>query len=134
MMKVFVSGQIGDKNAVRDAYKALRGAGMSITHDWTQTDDIGDKLENAEESGRRAALDISGVVDADLYVLMSGNEEVGKGMYVELGAALALREATGRPEVCIVGPMNHMSIFYLHPSIQHFASIQDVTAAQSART
>jgi hypothetical protein len=47
-------------------------------------------------------------------------------MYVELGAALALKETTGKPEVYVVGRMNHMSVFYLHPSVKARDTLEEV--------
>lgn len=129
-MKIFVSGQINEAENVRAVFKLLEENGHTITHDWTATDTFIDskekKLANIEESGRRAAADISGVVNSDIYILMSDNENVGKGMYVELGGALVLREKTGAPKIYVVGPMNHMTIFYLHPYVKRFDSIQEV--------
>lgn len=127
-MKVFVSGQIDEKKKIREVYGALEAAGHCVTHDWTRTDGIGDKLENIEESGHRAKLDITGVGDCDAYILMSDNQNVGKGMYVELGAALALNQTVGRPEVYVVGPLNHLSIFYLHPAVRRVESIDAAIA------
>jgi len=132
-VKVFVSSQIGEKEAVRKAYAAFAGAGMSITHDWTTTDCIGDKLRRPDEAGRRAKLDIDGVCRSDVYVLLSGNREVGKGMYVELGAALALHERESRPEIFVVGPMNHLSIFYLHPAVSHVETVEDLIFELTSR-
>lgn len=125
-MKVFVSGQIGEKGRVRQAFAKLSEAGAQVTHDWTQTDDLSDKLAASDESGRRAAKDIDGIVDSDVYVLLSNNVNVGKGMYAELGAALALNQLRGRPDVYVVGRMNHLSIFYLHPAVRQRASLDDV--------
>ncbi len=103
----------------------LKDAGHEITHDWTITDDIGDKDMVWEESGRRAALDITGVVNCDAYVLISDNEKQGKGMYVELGAALSLHEKFGKPSIYIVGPLNHSSVFYYHPAVTLLESDKD---------
>lgn len=128
-VKVFVSGQIEEKQRIQCVFRQLEEAGYMITHDWTRTDDVGDKLKNRIEAGTRAAKDISGVVAADVYVLMSDNKNVGKGMYAELGAALALKELTGKPELYVVGPMNHLSIFYLHPSISHLENIDELIAS-----
>lgn len=120
-MKVFVSGQLKEKDRIRDVYAQLVDAEIEITHDWTNTDNIGDYATNAREAGVRADLDVRGVLDADAYVLMTDNRHCGKGMYVELGAALALASIKGTLEVCIVGPKNHESIFYYHPLARHFA-------------
>ncbi len=123
-MKAFVSGQLGEKDRIRNVYARLSEIGIDITHDWTTTDNLGDYSGNLEEVGLRAARDINGVRDADLYILMTDNKERGKGMYVELGAALALAEQRGSPQIFIVGPRNHESIFYYHPLTQHFTDLE----------
>jgi len=132
-MEIFVSGQIGDVENVRSVQDEFVAAGHHITHDWTRNE-TGDKMlggreakfANPQESARRASLDLQGVIDSDVYVLCSDNEKVGKGMYVELGAALALHDATGSPKVYIIGEMNHASIFYFHPSVILGRSVQDI--------
>lgn len=130
MKKVFVSGQIGDTGRVREAYIKLKDAGFTITHDWTSTDTFlggrEDKLKNREEAGMRAAKDIDGVLDSNIYILISDNEEVGKGMYVELGAALALNKKFGKPDIYIVGALNHLSVFYLYPAVKLRESMEEV--------
>ena len=129
-MKFFISGQIGDAPNIKDIMNKVIDAGHEITHDWTAADAFlggsQDKLSNPEESGRRAQADILGVVACDVYVLSSDNENVGKGMYAELGAALALREATGKPDVYVAGAMKHLSVFYLHPDVLRVDTIEDV--------
>lgn len=125
-MNVFVSGQIDEKSEIQKIYRLLEERGHTVTHDWTRTDGIGDKLKNSKEAGLRAAKDITGVVNADLYILVSNNQKSGKGMYVELGAALALNEKYGKPKIFVVGKRNHLSIFYLHPAVQHSETIEDV--------
>jgi len=129
-MKFFISGQINDATNVRQIMNSVIAAGHEITHDWTTTDTFfggrDNKLNHPEESGIRAYKDIQGVVDCDIYVLLSSNKDVGKGMYVELGAALALNQALGKPRVFIVGPMNHLSVFYLHPAAQRAETVDEI--------
>jgi hypothetical protein len=132
-MKIFVSGQIDEKEEINSIYKKLQDAGHEVTHDWTKTDDIGDKLTNQKEAGLRAAKDITGVVEADVYILVSNNSKPGKGMYVELGAALALNEAVGKPQIITIGSRNHLSIFYLHPAVCHLDTIEDVLQKLSTK-
>lgn len=106
--------------------------GHEITHDWTATDkflgDTDSKLANIEETRERAFRDIQGVLDSNVYILSSDNESAGKGMYVELGAALALRQAgiEGAPIIYVIGKLNHMSIFYLHPLVKRRNSLEEV--------
>lgn len=133
-MKVFVSGQIQEKKRIREVFRVLESRGCSITHDWTRTDNIDDKLRARAECGLRAEKDIDGVVDCDVYLLMSDNSSVGKGMYVELGAALALRSVQRKPEIYVVGPMNHLSIFYLHPEVTAVDTVEDVVKSLEGKS
>ncbi len=127
MKKAFVSGQLGEKESVRALYAELEQREIKITHDWTRTDNIdSDYTKNSEEAGLRAQKDIDGVFDADLYILLADNEKQGKGMYVELGVALSQKKHDISKEICIVGPLNHMSIFYFHPDVRHFSDMQDL--------
>ncbi len=132
-MKIFVSGQITDIDNVRKAQEEFIKAGHTLTHDWTRNESGDkmlagpkDKLRNPAETKRRAQLDIQGVINCDAYVICTDNEAPGKGMYVELGAALALSETRGKPRVYLVGKMNHMSVFYFHPKIIRLSSIQEI--------
>ena len=130
-MKVFVSGQIGDIDNVRVVQDALRQVGHEITHDWTRNE-AGDKmligrqakLDNPEETAKRAVFDINGVLDADAYVICTNNESQGKGMYVELGTAIAMAESRKGLKIYLLGEMNHMTIFYLHPKVGRVESVE----------
>jgi len=132
-MKIFVSGQIEDIENVRKVQAEFISAGHQITHDWTTNltgvDMLGSreaKLENLDESKKRATDDINGVVNSDIYVICTDNEKAGKGMYVELGAALALHAKYNVPKIYLLGAMNHMSIFYLHPVVIRVDSVSDI--------
>lgn len=125
-MRVFVSAQLADADRARQLYRRLVRAGHTITHDWTRTDTIrGGYSEHSAEAGRRAARDIIGVLQADAYVILTDNQDCGKGMYVELGAALAEVLRGNLRHIAVVGRKNHESIFYYHPALSHFASIDD---------
>jgi hypothetical protein len=132
-MKIFVSGQIEDIEYVRKVQAEFINAGHEITHDWT-TNETGAKmlgsreakLENLYESRKRATNDINGVVDSEVYVICTDNEKVGKGMYVEIGAALGLNAKFNVPRIYLVGAMNHMSIFYLHPAVIKVDKVSDI--------
>ena len=137
-MDIFVSGQLAEIGRVRKLYQRLNRLGLQITHDWTRTDNLtGGYSQNRSEAGRRAKLDIDGVVSCDTYIILTDNSKCGKGMYVELGAALAQAEIRPEYQVLLVGPMNHESIFYYHPSIRHFDSDEGLLSflqEKSART
>lgn len=124
-MKIFVSGQLDQKVEIRKVFAQLESHGHTITHDWTRTDDITARYSAVPvEAGRRAAKDILGVLEADVYIILTDNENCGKGMYVELGAALAQANSGSIREVAVVGPKNHESIFYYHPAVNHFETFE----------
>ena len=129
-MKIFVSGRIDDISNVRKIQNELIAAGHNLTHDWTKTDTMlggrYDKLKNKRESAHRAKLDIDGVVESDVYILCSSNKTAGKGMYAELGAALALNAIKNKPDIYILGPLNHLTVFYLHPAVKHRENVKDI--------
>lgn len=132
-MKIFVSGQITDLDNVRTVQQRLIEEGHEITHDWTRNE-TGDKmlagdaakLANIQETARRAELDIQGVIDCDAYVVCTDNAKVGKGMYAELGAALALNVTTESPKIYALGALNHMSVFYFHRSVIRLSSVDEL--------
>ena len=123
----FVSGSIRHKDAIREIFAAIEAEGHYITHDWTRTDDIGVKRENSVEAGLRAEADINGVLRADVYVLDSSNESIGKFMYGELSVAIAAQQLGDGPQaIYIIGPLNHDSIVYYHPAVRRVDTIEEV--------
>jgi hypothetical protein len=133
-MRVFVSGQFKEKHRVREAFRVMEAAGHVITYDWTRTEALEKPYSSySAEASRRAHEDINGILSADAFILMSDNRERGKGMYVELGAALALAGLRSRQiQVYIVGPMNHESIFYYHPLVAHKETLEEVVSSCEA--
>lgn len=133
VMKIFVSGQIEDVEYIRFVQDTFKKAGHVITHDWTRNE-TGDKMlggqqakfDNPEEARRRATNDLQGVIDSDVYVICTSNEQPGKGMYVELGGALALASTTSSPRVYLLGDKKHASIFYFHPTVIWASSVRDI--------
>ena len=137
--EVFVSGQINDLDNVRSVQNRLIEAGHHITHDWTRNE-TGDKLlagqqakfDNSDEAARRAELDLQGVLKSDAYILVTTNEKVGKGMYAELGAALAKQAffKAGKidkgVDIYAIGPRNHSSIFYFHDFVVPHKTIEEI--------
>ncbi len=64
------------------------------------------------------------MLDADA-VLVVVSEHEGRGMFVELGAALARASRGDLEHVVVVGPVHHESVFYFHPSVQRVPTVAD---------
>lgn len=123
-----MSGRITQKDLVRRVIGRLEGLGCSITHDWTRVEEVTDGTAHDATAGVLAQLDIRGVIESDVYVLVSDGELAGKGMHAELGAALAMQQLAGKPEIYVVGPSTNRSIFYMHPGVTRLESVDQLVA------
>ena len=88
-MKIYVAAKFEAKEQVRALYEKLRAAGHEITHDWTGEDDshLTDPRKKELYWENAADADLGGVDSADVLVLVPHPH--GRGLFVELGAALA---------------------------------------------
>lgn len=90
-MKIYVAGPLADKESVQAAQAAVVSAGHEITHDWSRGPDItftNDYGALPAVSAKLANDNLDAVLTADA-VLVIASEHDGRGMFVELGAALA---------------------------------------------
>jgi hypothetical protein len=125
-VKVYVAGQLTDKTAVADAQRAVLAAGHELTHDWTQgLEFTTGYASRPEDSAHIAQTDLSGVMAADAVVVIASSFQPGRGLFVELGAALARAEMGRLGHVVVVGTIVHESVFYFHPRVRRVATIQD---------
>lgn len=118
-MKFYVASSIKNKDKVQDVLGALKTKGHEVTTDWTLTDDISEDERGLKRDYMRsiAKRDFEAIRECDVFVLLSKPSE-GRSMYVELGLAIAMHGATGKPSVFVVGPDNNESVFYFHPAVQ----------------
>lgn len=109
-MKFYVASSISNKDKVQHVFGALRTEGHQVTTDWTLTDDTPEDVRGFKRDYMRsiAKRDFEGIRECDVFVLLSKPSE-GRSMYVELGLAMAMHEATGKPSVFVVGPDNNES-------------------------
>jgi hypothetical protein len=126
IMKIYVASSIKNKEKVQELFGALKAKGHEVTTDWTLTDDIPEDERRLKRDYMRsiAKRDFEGIRECDVFVLLSKPSE-GRSMYVELGLAIAMHEAIGKPSVFVVGPDNDESVFYFHPAVQRVHSLAE---------
>lgn len=114
-MKVYIATSLerrADHNAVRDA---LAHMGHALSYDWTAHGPVW--ADGAARIREVAALEMRGVIDADLVIVLLPG---GRGTHAELGAALA----AGRPVLLHsvdpgpLGAVPETCAFYHHPSVR----------------
>lgn len=104
---------------------AVVAAGHELTLDWTRGPDVTlakDYGSHPEVWASLATKDLEAVLSADA-VLVVMSEHDGRGMYVELEAALARASRGDLKHVVILGPIQHESVFYYHPAVQRVSDL-----------
>ncbi len=126
-MKVYVAGSLSDIDNVRAVQVAVVAAGHELTLDWSRSSDATfmDGYASAPAlSARIATDDLEAVLDADA-VLVVMSQHIGRGMFVELGAALASARRGELEHLVVLGPIQHESVFFFHPVVQRVLSVEE---------
>lgn len=117
-MKVYVATSYKNRRKAREAIKMLTAAGHKVTEDWTRKDKcaqlvVGKRMSHARfrRVAYRAIKDLNGVMKCDALVMLTKTS--GRGMYVELGAALAAEKLV----ILVTKPRHLNCIFYFMPNI-----------------
>ena len=84
-------------------------------------DDYGSLLEVSAEL---ATEDLEAVLTADAVLVVASDHD-GRGMFVELGAALARAQRGELEHVVVIGPIRHESVFYYHPAVLRVAAVDE---------
>ena len=121
-MKVYVAGQLRDTQAVRAVQREIEHAGHTLTHDGTHDLELSDGYaDQPARSARSPRTDLSGVMTADAVVVLASSAEPGRGLFVELGAALARAELGRLDHVVVVGE----SVFHFHPRVRRVRAVDE---------
>lgn len=130
-MNFYIASGLHDAAQVRDLAARLTALGHHQTYDWTVHGSVADQYET-EVAVKTALAELQGVLSADfVVVLLKG----GYGTHVELGAALAKNLPIfliGKKEDWI-GPDGYPCIFYRHPLIEAFDSVDALMDSASIR-
>lgn len=114
--RIYVAGASKEPTRVRDAMGCAREAGFDLTLDWLAAiEKAGAANEGLSDGDRRhyAADDLAAVADAD-FVWLLAPDNASTGAWVELGYAIALRDAIGsspRPRIVVSGRARVRCIF-----------------------
>ncbi|NHI18091.1 hypothetical protein H9L10_04280 [Phycicoccus endophyticus] len=128
-MKVYLAAPMPAVQLVRDARDVLLTAGHELTLDWTREmpPTEGVDLDPAVSAAMASAM-LEAVWTADALVALATGYE-GRGMFVELGAALSRAAHESAYTVAVVGDIIRGSVFYSHPAVTRFRSVEQCAAA-----
>ena len=123
-MKVYVASRFNNQEKVKEIYEKLIENGFEITVDWTKHKKVKPYEKNSKLAKKYSKEDIEGVRDSDVFILLT-TQKPGKGMFVEMGAAVILNILIGKPKIYIIGDYNNQSLFYFHPNVKRLKTIED---------
>ena len=121
-----MAGPLADTEKVQAVQSAVVAAGHELTLDWSRGPDVkfDDYVSLPEVSAELATDDLDAVLTADA-VLVVASEHDGRGMFVELGAALARARRGELKHVVVIGTIRHESVFYYHPSVLRVSAVDE---------
>jgi hypothetical protein len=125
-MRVYVATNFARATLARAVMTTLEQDGHVITHDWTGENAAGKSGDELARYLQRCAIqDFSGVRRCQVLVVL--NHPQGRGMFVEVGIALALGKI-----VLVVGPSMAECIFYAMAQCIHVETVADIAGALAA--
>ncbi len=122
-MKFYIASRFARIPDVRKITETIEGMGHDVSFDWTQHKSLVPYKNNSVLAKEYAIVDVKGVLDCDVFILLT--DIAGTGMYVEFGIALALNIKTGSPKIFVVGNHDNCS-FYYHPNVVLKNTVEEV--------
>lgn len=124
-MKFYIASRTAKKDDVLAIYELIKEKGHEISYDWTSTWTMDRPYEpKAEMIGALAHEEIQGILNSDIFVIIS--DEKGTGMYIELGAAIAKNIETGSPKIYTIGEHNNTTVFHFLSCIKRKNDFSEV--------
>jgi nucleoside 2-deoxyribosyltransferase len=126
-MKFYVTGRSSNITEVERIIALLSERGYEVTFDRPALPMVKPYEENQAKAANFAKDAIQGIIDADVYILLAHHD--GTGVFTELGAALALNQLHGKPEIFAVAREIPPVMFRYHSLIHWVKDIEEVFTA-----
>ena len=124
-MRIYVAGPVADTVTVQKVQDAVLAAGHELTLDWSADVSFAEGFANQiDRSARMAGEELDAVIAADAVLVVASRHD-GRGMFVELGVALARASRGDLDHVVLIGEIHHESVFYFHPLVQRVPTVED---------
>ena len=122
-----MAGPLANIERIQAVQSAVVAAGHELTLDWTRGPDgtlVKDYESLPEVSAKLAADDLNAVLNAHAVLVVMSKHD-GRGMFVELGAALTRASRGDLEHIVVLGPIQHESVFYYHPAVQRVSDVDE---------
>lgn len=133
-LSFYIAARFDNKEGVKRVYDKLMAKGHEVHTDWTVHEPFYPYHSDPDKCAKYSDEDIKGAMGCDVFVLLAdeshnGREKApshGRGMFIELGAAMSSFLLRGAPRVFIIGPDNDKAIFHFHNCVKRFNTIDEV--------
>lgn len=125
-MKIYIASRFTEKIKVRKLFRILENKGHSITYNWTHHKNTQPFIKNSTLAANYSQNDINGVLDSGVLIVLTDEIEDSKGLYSELGAALASARISGKPKIYVIGKNRDSAMFFFHPFVNRRKNIDEV--------
>jgi nucleoside 2-deoxyribosyltransferase len=113
-VKIYVAGASIAWQEARAVMDRIRGHGHEITYDWTKNvEEYGCNVDDPELRIKLVDADVKGVRKADMLVLLTQHQSIGK--WIEFGVAVAMSKP-----VMFLGEEQPNTIFSSHYTVVGF--------------
>jgi len=120
-MKFYIAGKWQDRHTIKWLVSKLLEKGHSISCDWTNHNfDKNGVIATKSKLLQIVQEDIDGVANCDTYVGVLVKDYNYKGLWVEMGIAIALGK-----NIFTIGEAGDSCIFMNHPHIRRFRTIEE---------
>ncbi len=127
MPRIYVAASYALLSTVTELYTSLRQRGHEITVPWAEMPNIKPFVSREVEAQERANLEIQGVLSADILILLTDETAaVSRGMFTELGVALAAQRLKQDIRIILLGRDNSSCVFYYATGLQKCRTVEEL--------
>lgn len=114
----YISAKWEDAKLVKELHKIIKSHGHNYSSEWVNADAAKPYDSNIPLSEANAIRDINGVINSDVYIILTNKNKRGLGKYIEEGGAITLAVIKGSPLIYVIGTNVNESQFNFHPIIR----------------
>ena len=123
-MKIYIAAKFEKKSEVLALYEKFKSEGHEIAYDWTTHKPIKPYENNQEIAKEYSDNELKAIENCEVFIYIADEKEMILPM--ELGAALMLNKATGKPQIYAVGGNNDKSQWFFNKGVIRVDSAEQI--------
>jgi hypothetical protein len=124
-VRFYIATKFELKDEVKRMIVELTEKGHTVSYDWTDHVPSKPYSKNHTLASDHAIVDANGVLECDVFILLSAKEK-GAGYSTELGLALAANLIRNTPAIYVLGEHLDGNMFYFHPNVKRVNTLDEL--------